>query len=236
MKKAIILIVMIFLFGCSFLNPIDYTYKTSGRYPILTKSEIRENPNVGVAILSEDGPYYTYYVERGIYAYVNYKAEKKLVVDINFHDMGSEIVLNENKNIANADSILKKHLGVRYVLYIWKNLPEIKRHTSSESRTIRSHGKEKVVWDTVYETSISIDSKTVLFDLVGNEVLAKAEKTFRHSYSVTQKQEKPISILITLLLNPLSAFSESYPPVDFNGIDRQFENYVYYFLEKINEK
>jgi hypothetical protein len=247
MKKAIILIVMILLFGCSYLNPIKYTYKTSWRYPILTKSEIRENPNVGVAILSKDGSHNTYYVERGIYDYVNYKAGNKLVVEIRFDDIGSEIELNENRNIANADTILKKYPQVRYVLYIWKDPPDVARWQSDRSTT-RTSDDKKVVRYTEYKTDISIGTETVLFDLVGNEVLARAKKTFAHSASfIYEDTEYKVwgDVFINLegllwFLNPFSTLSDRsrdrYPPVTGDEIDGQFENYVYYFLEKINEQ
>ena len=139
--------------------------------------------------------------------------------------------------------IKEMHPGMRYVLYVWKNPPNIEKNKRNESRAITSNGKEKVVWETVYETSVSIDSEAVLFDLMDDKELARAVKTFSHTSSYTDEYQEPSSNFILQVFDTIDALStilsgprDKYPPVDLYSIDRELEDYVYYFLAKINKK
>jgi|GEM_PF-3059058 len=243
MKSTITLFVTALLIGCSYLYPVEYTYKNSERYPIITKSEIRNNPIVGVAILDNGGSQNAYYIERGIFHYINFKSKENLIYKLDSHDIGSVINLDKKQNITNGNIISEKYPGMRYVILMWKNPPRIKKNKYDKSKTITSKGKEKVVWDTVYETSISINTETVLFDLIENSELARAVKTFEHTDSYIDEYKEPSSNFVYQVLdtyvalsNLLSGPPDRYPSADFYSIDRGIEDYVYYFLEKINKK
>jgi hypothetical protein len=243
MKSTIILLVTILLIGCSYLNPVEYTYKISDRHPIVTKDSIRNNPIVGVARLNKDGALNTYYVERGIYDYINFKSKENFIYELDSHDIGSEINLDGKSNIANGNIISRKYPGMKYVLYVWEDPPRIVKNKYDKSRTITVKGKEKVVWDTVYETSVFVDTETVLYDLKNNTDLARAIKTFQNTDSYLDEYEEPSSNFLYQaldtffgLLNLFSDPQDKYPSVNFYFIDRATEDYVYYFLEKINKK
>ncbi len=243
MKSTITLIMTILLFGCSYLYPVKYTYKISDRHPIITKDGIRNNPIVGVAILDKDGAQNTYYVERGIYDYINFKSKENFIYELDSHDIGSEIKFDEKRNITNGNIISGKYPGMRYVLYMWENPPRIVKNKYDKSRTITVKGKEKVVWDTVYETSIFVDTETVLYDLTDNTDLARAIKTFQNTDTYIDEHKEPSGNFVFQALDTFFALSnlfsdppDKYPSVNFYFIDRAVENYVYYFLVKINKK
>jgi len=229
----------VLLFGCSYLNPVEYTYKNDQRHPLVTKSEIRKNPIVGIAILNKDGAQSAYYVERGIYDYINYKSKENFISELDSHDIGSEIDLDENRIITNGYIISEKYPGMRYVLYMWRNPPHVVKKERLAPRTTTSNGKEDIVWDTVYETSISIDTETVLFDLIDNVALARAVKTFKHTDSNIDKYEEPSNNFLLWFLDTFSNFistpSDKFPSVNFYSLNREIEDYVYYFLENINK-
>ncbi len=241
-KLSIVLIPLLNLVGCSTLFPFNYTYKTSDRHPILTRSDIQQNPVIGVALLNKKGAHETSHVESGIYKFATHEESNYLTYEIFYKNIGSEIILDDNRNVSNAGSIIKKYPKMRYALVLWKHAPQITQYSFDESRTINSDGNERVVYDRVYKTTLSINSELVLFDLVDNLVLAKSIKNLEDSNTYKKKHMEPGSNALSQVvyaidvLNEITDDSAKYPTVDAGSVEMKYKNYVYSFLKNINNK
>ena len=244
MNKIFILIVILAFTGCEHI-PIEYTYKTDCRNPVLTKADIAANPNIGVAVLSAGDARDTYYVERGIYDFVYFKAKGKLYPELLYTNIGSQIELNGDRKIANPENILRKCPGMRYALYICEGEPHISKYKFNESVTasIDGNGKEQKVNRRGYRTTISINAEMILFDLVDRLILARATKKFQGSKDNVIDKSGPDDNIISSSLNTLRVISdlssndsERYPQISLNVVEWEFKDYTYFYLKKLSKQ
>ncbi len=227
--------------GCSALFPFKYTYKTSDRHPIFALPDIRKNPVVGVALLSDNGTHGAFYIKAGIQKFINSETKEPLEYEVLFPNIGADILIDDNFHITNIDSMRNKYPDMRYVFVTWKSSPVVKRNKNGLPREIKSNGKTKTVWDDEYTTTMSINSELLLFDLYARKVLAKAIKTISTSETYTSKYEEPRNDTVFQVLEVLSFLSslddapkDYYPKIYENSIEWKFEDYVYEFIANLN--
>ena len=244
-KKMVLLIPLIILFGCYYLSPVNYIYRTNDRYPIFTESDIQKNPTIGIALLSKEGAQNTLYIKSGIYKFVQDGTKKDLDYEILFQNIGAEILIDENRHITNIDTINRKYPQMRYALILWKNIPIVEKKSWDSPRDIELNGKTKTVYDVEYQTTLSIDCELVLSDLFDKKILARSIRKIDHTATYTKMYVEPKTDFVSELLGTLIGSSSSkldngdqdfYPIVDEKSVERKFVEYVYYFLKYINEK
>lgn len=150
------------------------------------------------------------------------------------------ILLEEGLLSIHSSGILWEAVVLSYNLALKKS---IKENINFHPLTKYTSNLSEIVYDTVYRTTLSINSELVLYDLTDSTTLAKASKKLKHSNSYTKKDNEPSRNVFSLILSALDSLGEllgdesgKYPAVDKNLVEMKFTNYVYAFLKNINKK
>lgn len=164
-------------------------------------------------------------------------AEKQL----NFHDLSNDMIITSGRlNIKNYNELRNKYPDVEYVITIFEHDPEIKQDHYRETKLVNVHAtgahpakqeKEEYVY---HRTTMKVGCEIMLFNLVNNQLIAKAEKVFEETRTKKSYPVFPSHTLFgTLEVLFRDGSKEKYPYIEAVNSSKA-KLYFYFFLKHIN--
>lgn len=222
MKKACVLILVIALLGgCSGITHYDYKRNISFK-----NKEFQKAPHIGIAMYHNK--------IHGLNDVIKADCERFAQTSLIFSDLSAEIKLTtDRQRIENQLELVEKYPDIRYILATFEQEPQIKKNhgTRSEDAPIKINDNLSLNRESeYYETIMRIPCDILLFNLIHNRLIAKAQTVFRQSSTHVIGSPLTFSGFIEHLLE---SSADRYPKVESVDASRASQ-YFYFFLKHID--